>query len=581
VLVLTADIGEGHDLPARELAAAVRRSVPGADASVIDGLAAMGRILRAVVRDGSKVTLRWLPWIFELQYFLLARLRPTRWLAGKLLYALGSRPLSRLIDAQRPDVIVSTYPGVTAVLGELRRRGRLALPTVSAITDLAGLRFWAHPGIDLHLVTHPEAIAEVERIAGPGGVRLAQPPTAPAFLAPRSRADARAALGLRDDGHVVVVSGGGWGVGDLRGSVEAALRTDAHTVVCLCGRNERVRQSLERRFGSEPRVRIVSFTERMSDTLAAADVLVHSTAGLTVLEAQIRGCQVVSYGFGVGHIRLNNRAYRRFGLARTAATRRGLAAALQDALANPREADRSFERLPDPAALVCAARPRVKPLAAWRMRATRLATAAAVAFVAFVGSLATDASYPLLASALDLHPLTTVSTTRPEVGLLIDAPASQSVALARALYAHGAKASFEFESPPDAASLAVLHALGDDAVPHLRGGGTVRWFRTKGQLRRAARDLGLSGHFFYAVPHDGFTMAQYVLAHAAGASPVTGALQLNAPDRVARPSRGAVVEVHLGAGAPDWPPALASLLAGLRERGMRTVGVPSLVAGGR
>ena len=99
---------------------------------------------------------------------------------------LGRRGLMRLIRAHNPDQIVSTYPGVTAVLGELRRKGRLNVPCYSSITDLAGLRFWAHPGIDLHFVTHPESIEEVEKIAGPGSVRWAKPPTSPAFLAARS-----------------------------------------------------------------------------------------------------------------------------------------------------------------------------------------------------------------------------------------------------------------------------------------------------------------------------------------------------------------------------------------------------------
>ena len=80
-------------------------------------------------------------------------------------------------------------------------------------------------------------------------------------------------------------------------------------------------------------MRLLGFTDRMSDLLAAADALVHSTAGLTVLEAQIRGCPVISYGFEVGHIRANNRAYRRFGLARVATS----PAALR------RELDRAFD----------------------------------------------------------------------------------------------------------------------------------------------------------------------------------------------------------------------------------------------
>jgi hypothetical protein len=88
---------------------------------------------------------------------------PTRWLARRLLTGLGSRGLMRLIRAHNPDYIVSTYPGVTAVLGELRRTGRLKVPCYSSITDLAGLQFWAHPGIDLHFITHPESAEEVER----------------------------------------------------------------------------------------------------------------------------------------------------------------------------------------------------------------------------------------------------------------------------------------------------------------------------------------------------------------------------------------------------------------------------------
>ena len=48
----------------------------------------------------------------------------------------------------------------------MRRRGTLGTPVVSAMTDLAALRRWAHPGVDLHLITHPESKAEVLEVAG-------------------------------------------------------------------------------------------------------------------------------------------------------------------------------------------------------------------------------------------------------------------------------------------------------------------------------------------------------------------------------------------------------------------------------
>jgi UDP-N-acetylglucosamine:LPS N-acetylglucosamine transferase len=125
-------------------------------------------------------------------------------------------------------------------------------------------------------------------------------------------------------------------------------------VVCLCGRVEEVRASLAARFAGESRLRALGFTDVMGDWLAAADALIHSTVGLTVLEAIIRGCPVISYGWGRGHIRANNHAYRRFGLADVATTRAELDAALRRALAHRPEPDLSLTQIPSAAAEILA-----------------------------------------------------------------------------------------------------------------------------------------------------------------------------------------------------------------------------------
>src|SRR5437763_7194881 len=127
----------------------------------------MGLILTKVLRENSAFMFRWVPWWFYFQYRLFMYFPPTRWLSKRLLMAFGRRGLMRLIRAHDPDLIVSTYPGVTAVLGELRRKGRLDVPCYSSITDLAGLRFWAHAGIDLRFVAHAESLEGLGQIAGP------------------------------------------------------------------------------------------------------------------------------------------------------------------------------------------------------------------------------------------------------------------------------------------------------------------------------------------------------------------------------------------------------------------------------
>lgn len=351
VLILSASIGEGHDLPARVLAEGLRAERPDVSVRIEDGLLAMGWPVDRVVMGGSPLHSTWGNRVFDLEYGLITHV-PTRWLAAALLHGFGWRGLRRLIVSASPDVIVSTYPGVTEVLGWMRRRGRLDVPAVSTITDLAALRYWARPGIDLHLLTHPQSAMEVRALAPSSRIECVRGLTADEFMSPRDRAEARRALDLPADPPIVVVSGGGWAVGDLAGAVRAALEVPAPYVVCLCGRNQIVRDGIERDFTGEPRVRTVGFTDRMGDLLAAADVLVHSTAGLTVLEATIRGCSVISYGWGRAHIRVNNRAFARFGLADVAATPAELRASLRAALARSPQPDRSFEALPSAASLV-------------------------------------------------------------------------------------------------------------------------------------------------------------------------------------------------------------------------------------
>ncbi len=392
VLVLTADIGEGHDLPARIIAAEVEQEIPGSEVEVANGLAAMGRILYAVICGGSKVTFRWMPWLFDIQYWLIARFAPTRWLASRLNYWLGSRGLLRLIAEHDPDVVISTYPGVTAILGMLRQKRRLPVPAQSAITDLAGLHHWAHPGIDMHYVTHPESIEEVERIAGPASVEWARPPISPDFLMPRTRADARRALGVPAHARVILVSGGGWGVGDMVGALKASLALEDTFVACVTGRNQVAREKLEQRFGDEQRLRLLGFTDQMSDWMAAADAMVHSTAGLTVLEAHIRGCPVVSYGFSVGHLRANNSAFERFGLAEVARSEHELESVLRHVTRERRAPASTFASLPSIASKTLSARPRVRPQAVWHLRINRLATAGLMSLIATILVIAVAAS---------------------------------------------------------------------------------------------------------------------------------------------------------------------------------------------
>lgn len=268
--------------------------------------------------------------------------RAVRSTAQAALSLLGGRRLLRLLEASNPDVVVSTYPGINSVLGELRQTGRLGVPVCTTVLDFASLPFWTHPGIDLHLVMHEESLEAVTRLAAEAAVRHVRPLVQRSFYERCSRRPAREMLGLPDDDQVVLVTGGGWGLGDPGGAVRAALRLPRTRVVCVAGDNERARGRLELEFGREPRVRILGFTEKMRLLMAAADVIVHSGGGVTCLEALVCGRPVLVYGAPPGHWRANATRMEKAGLTRVVRTEADLATALRVTLDAPRVVSRKL-----------------------------------------------------------------------------------------------------------------------------------------------------------------------------------------------------------------------------------------------
>ncbi len=618
MLILSADVGEGHAAAARALARQIQESGKRAEVTVIDGLAAMGRLLQPVVEDGYRVQLKFLPWTYTIVYWLLEHVAPVRWIARRLLCLFGSRPLARTIASHDPDVVVSTYPAVTVVLARLRRIGAIDCPTVATITDLTGLFFWAQPGIDMHLVMYGESMSLVERIAGEGSARLVRPLISAEFSKPRCPLATRRALGLPEAGRIVVVSGGGWGVGDVTGAVRGLMSLpDVSSIVCVAGHNEQLRERVQRDFRDEPNVRVYGFTDQMPELLAAADVLVHSTGGVTCLEAGAAGTPVVSYGLPVGHARLNTQAMADLGLLRLANSVRELreqvqasfpeathAASLSDLVAwtepapvaslsdqvaptdcapvaslSGSVAGSLTERAPA-AALVLDPPRRVSPIPAWRLRLTGVTTS----LILFLGIgtwlMSTDEVAAIAVKTFHMQPLAHVATRAPDVGMIVWVPSSAEPLVADELAARGIHVSFASQGHvPSPTTIAAVHADGDELIPSIATAGTLlHWVHARGSLRAQAHAFGLRHRGFYFLqPSGGMTMGQVVLAHTTGAKPVSGALRVEARSgRLHRPARAGDVVVVTADGSEASVHGLERIVSAVEAGGLEVVSLHSL-----
>ncbi|MDE3130456.1 MAG: glycosyltransferase, partial [Acidobacteriota bacterium] len=486
VLVLTAPVGDGHLAAANALAEEIRELDGDVEVTVHDALRSLGPVSRWFLRDVYRWQLRAAPWLFGALFAALRRSSLLRWVVGGVLSRAGSRRLLRVLRRYPAGVVVSTWPPATMVLGRLRLRGKVRVPVCATVTDFAGLELWTGPGVDLHLVMDERLVARVERLAGRGSARAVAPLVSARFRRPRPAAEARRALALPEGATVVVVSGGGWGVGDLAGGVRAALTLEDSFVVCLAGRESDTRMRLEDEFADEPRVRVLGFSDAMFDLLAAADVLVHSTGGVTCLEALASGCPIVAYGAPPGHTPLLAREMAALGLVTHVRCASELTAALRGAC---RAAATVPVRGVSAGRLVLAVTPRVVPRLRTRV-AHALVTAAAVTVVLFV-LLASDTTYPVVAEALALPESTSLSAARDSVALIIRGTSSDLLAFGSLARRDRLHASVAVSGPLSGGDVAALRADGLDPIPTLRSGGVASWFDASGELHGQTTRYGL------------------------------------------------------------------------------------------
>jgi UDP-N-acetylglucosamine:LPS N-acetylglucosamine transferase len=333
IAVLSASFGAGHDGAARQL---VREfSAAGYVVTCHDFLdliwGPLGRTLRRAYENQLKVAPGSWGW-------LLDSLDRHHWLNSGACGASARAALrrTRAVLGPGPVAVISTYPLASQVLGLLRRRGELAAPAFTFLTDMSVHPIWVCEGIDLHLALHGVA-AEQARTWGAARVEVIRPAVDPAFAAPATvaeRAAARIRYGLPVDGPVALVVAGSWGVGEVERTAAEITATGLATAVTLCGRNEELRRRLTEA-GSGVALGWVS---EMPALVRAADVVVQNAGGLTSLEAMSAGVPVLSYRCLPGHGTTNAAALDRARLAPWIAGPEGLAPALGWALrcgANP------------------------------------------------------------------------------------------------------------------------------------------------------------------------------------------------------------------------------------------------------
>ncbi len=305
ILVLMSMTGGGHRASALALKAGFEQAFPGRFAvDIVDILTEYTfwplnhspQIYSLIATEA--------PWLWGVAYS--TELTPTITrsavrLAGKL----ANGHISAALDRYKPDLVISVHPLAQEItLGVLARRPSRS-PFVTVVTDLASVHpLWLTPRVDALYLASEEALAAA-RNAGvpPTRTHLLGLPIRPAFAEPHTltRDALRTQLGMDPSLPAVILMGGGDGVGPVESIAIAADKAFATKgiqaqIVVICGRNDSLRNRLERR-SWQNRMHILGFVENMPAWMHASDAIVTKAGPGTIAEACVCGLPILLSGF--------------------------------------------------------------------------------------------------------------------------------------------------------------------------------------------------------------------------------------------------------------------------------------------
>ncbi len=363
VLILYASYGDGHLQAARSLqesllSQGIKRVL------LLDLMAEAHPFINDLTRFVYMQSFKTIPhlygWVYNMTRNMKAESPFSNWL-----HSFGIRRLREVLEQERPQLIVHTFPQLA--LPHLKTRWGLTVPLINILTDYDLHGRWLHPHIDHYYVPSQAMRSEaIQRGVAPAHITVTGIPLHSSFEAIPVEAEARLhkrkqlrlEAGLDPDKKTVLLLAGAYGVlKNVRDVSEVVAQREDAQLVIICGKNEPLRRDLEKRYDSLDNVHVYGFTRRMSEWMLLSDCAVTKPGGITVSECIRCGLPVFLLRPVPGQELANALYLQQQGIAEVCQSPALLANALSDMLDQPQRLDmmrQQMEQLqmPDAAARI-------------------------------------------------------------------------------------------------------------------------------------------------------------------------------------------------------------------------------------
>jgi len=301
ILVLSVKAGAGHLRAAQAVTHAIRERFPNVEVVSADALEYTNAAFRKGYTEGYETLVRNLPSVWERIYESLET-KPADSNAKKLatLWSrLNTKHLLMFVENFKPDVIACTHFLPAEVLGAQRAKGKLRAPVYTILTDYDIHSMWIQEGVTGYFVASSEmAHALREKGIGTASVEVSGIPILPEFAREYPpRETTRQTLGLNPAQRTVLVAAGGFGMMSADGAVKLlAGHLPEAQFLAVAGRNAELEKRLKKLARAyKGRVKPFGFVDNMHELMAASDLAVSKSGGLTTSECLAMGLPMLVF----------------------------------------------------------------------------------------------------------------------------------------------------------------------------------------------------------------------------------------------------------------------------------------------
>ncbi|SFE82783.1 processive 1,2-diacylglycerol beta-glucosyltransferase [Paenibacillus catalpae] len=347
VLILYASYGEGHLQAAKAIRDALEEQ--GNNRTVmVDLMAESHPWLNEMTRRVYLKSYTHIPHLYGWVYDVTRPMKHNS-LFGGFLHSFGRDKIRKLLQKEKPDAVIHTFPFFA--LPDLHRRRpkktvlpQASIPTYTVITDFDLHRRWVHPGIGRYFVATEDMKQELGSLGiHPGRVSVSGIPLARGFRSSLTPSfELYEKYGLSPEQPVILLMPGAQGVmPDCDELCRHLLEQHPNAQIALiCGRNNVLKSSMADQFkhhAAADRLHLYGYVNQVHELMALSTCLVSKPGGVTLAEAICAGLPLFLYKPVPGQEKNNARYLQSKGAASIANDPEEMAAAIIKLVNDPEQ----------------------------------------------------------------------------------------------------------------------------------------------------------------------------------------------------------------------------------------------------